>query len=245
MDLTYRLTRLRVADELFVVNGAYLAALVGADAADVAALATPAGLDAGHRRRRPGSLPRRAHGRGREGHRRGGSGLRQRLLSAVPGLATSRVEAARLRARTTAAAAGDGAAHWKLRYKGAARDIFFHHAAREGPGLPGDHARRGRGPQVPGGGRGRLPAAAASGRGLSLEFSLPFAPGDKRDADKVRALFTDASKQLIDDGAYFSRPYGEWADPVYNRDAAGRDALRTVKKIVDPNNVLNPSKLCF
>jgi len=54
-----------------------------------------------------------------------------------------------------------------------------------------------------------------------------------------------AGKRLISDGAYFSRPYGEWADPVYNRDAASRDALRTVKKILDPNNVLNPSKLCF
>jgi hypothetical protein len=77
------------------------------------------------------------------------------------------------------------------------------------------------------------------------EFSLPFAPDDRREAGNVRSLFTAASRQLINDGAYFSRPYGEWADPVYNRDAAGRDALRTVKKILDPNNVLNPSKLCF
>jgi FAD/FMN-containing dehydrogenase len=78
-----------------------------------------------------------------------------------------------------------------------------------------------------------------------MEFSLPYAKDDEHDAGKARALFTAVSNRLISDGAYFSRPYGEWADPVYNRDAAGRDALRTVKKIVDPNNVLNPSKLCF
>jgi glycolate oxidase len=60
-----------------------------------------------------------------------------------------------------------------------------------------------------------------------------------------RALHSREPEADIGDGAYFSRPYGEWADPVYNRDAAGCDALRTVKKIVDPNNVLNPSKLCF
>ena len=83
------------------------------------------------------------------------------------------------------------------------------------------------------------------GVAYQCEFSIPFSPGDKREADKVRALFSAASKRLINDGAYFSRPYGEWADPVYNRDAASRDALRTVKKILDPNNVLNPSKLCF
>jgi FAD/FMN-containing dehydrogenase len=78
-----------------------------------------------------------------------------------------------------------------------------------------------------------------------MEFSLPFAREDMPDAGRARALVSAAGKRLIGDGAYFSRPYGEWADPVYNRDAAGRDALRTVKKIVDPNNVLNPSKLCF
>ena len=38
VDLTYRVVRLRVADEIFLVNGAYLATLVGADAADVSAL---------------------------------------------------------------------------------------------------------------------------------------------------------------------------------------------------------------
>jgi FAD/FMN-containing dehydrogenase len=46
-------------------------------------------------------------------------------------------------------------------------------------------------------------------------------------------------------GAYFSRPYGSWAQPVYNRDAAARDALRKVKAIFDPVGVLNPGKLCF
>jgi FAD/FMN-containing dehydrogenase len=77
------------------------------------------------------------------------------------------------------------------------------------------------------------------------EFSLPYDPSDARETAKVKALFSAASEQLIAEGAYFSRPYGEWADPVYNRDAQSTTALRTVKKILDPNNVLNPSKLCF
>ena len=61
----------------------------------------------------------------------------------------------------------------------------------------------------------------------------------------MKDLSDDLAANLIAAGAYFSRPYGAWAQPVYNRDAAARDALRKVKEIFDPNNVLNPSKLCF
>ena len=245
VDLTYRLTRLRVADELFVANGAYMAALVGADAADVAALreALPAWtllMGIGGRALFPEermavaekdiSEAVAAHGK--------------ILLSAIPGLATSRVAAA-VYGLYDAGAAADGAAHWKLRYKGAVRDIFFH--------TPLDKASDYLATMLDAAAAHKYPAADVGvylqpqhqGVAYHMEFSLPFAPDFKREADSVRALFTVAGKRLINDGAYFSRPYGEWADPVYNRDAASRDALRTVKKILDPNNVLNPSKLCF
>jgi len=46
-------------------------------------------------------------------------------------------------------------------------------------------------------------------------------------------------------GAFFSRPYGESTKTVVNKDAATVAALRKVKTIVDPNNIMNPGKLCF
>ena len=46
-------------------------------------------------------------------------------------------------------------------------------------------------------------------------------------------------------GAFFSRPYGENAGMIVNRDAATTDVLHTFKKIFDPNNVMNPGKVCF
>ena len=61
----------------------------------------------------------------------------------------------------------------------------------------------------------------------------------------MRAFTDELAGNLIGTGAYFSRPYGSWARPVYNRDAAARDSLRKVKAIFDPNGVLNPGKLCF
>jgi len=47
-------------------------------------------------------------------------------------------------------------------------------------------------------------------------------------------------------GAFFNRPYGLWAKDVYQRhDESTQTALRRVKKIFDPNNILNPGVLCF
>ena len=59
----------------------------------------------------------------------------------------------------------------------------------------------------------------------------------------MRELYAKASEDLINKGAYFSRPYGIWADMAYNRDAQATILLKNVKKIFDSNNVMNPGKL--
>ena len=46
-------------------------------------------------------------------------------------------------------------------------------------------------------------------------------------------------------GALFTRPYGELAPMVYERAAGYVQALKRVKKIFDPNNIMNPGNLCF
>ncbi len=83
------------------------------------------------------------------------------------------------------------------------------------------------------------------GAGLHCEFILPF---DRRTAgaeQPVAELRTTASRAVFEQGAYFSRPYGEWADWVFGADPATAALTRTVKGIFDPNNVMNPGKLCF
>jgi FAD/FMN-containing dehydrogenase len=77
------------------------------------------------------------------------------------------------------------------------------------------------------------------------EFNLPYNPDNERDVSKMRELFTKTSEELVRQGAFFSRPYGIWADMEYNRAAQTTMMLRKVKSIFDPNNVLNPGKLCF
>jgi len=62
----------------------------------------------------------------------------------------------------------------------------------------------------------------------------------------VERIWNEASETLMDKGAYFERPYGRWADMVYSRyNTAYVSKLKDLKKEIDPNNIMNPGKLCF
>ncbi|MHA1380777.1 MAG: FAD-linked oxidase C-terminal domain-containing protein [Candidatus Helarchaeota archaeon] len=51
---------------------------------------------------------------------------------------------------------------------------------------------------------------------------------------------------MIENGAFFNRPYGVWADMIYSRiQPEIVDSMKKVKKIFDPNGVLSPGVLCF
>jgi FAD/FMN-containing dehydrogenase len=78
-----------------------------------------------------------------------------------------------------------------------------------------------------------------------VEFKLPFDPANEWEAAKVKSIYFEASDELIAQGAYFSRPYGYWSELIYQRDTTSTELLRIAKNIVDPENVMNPGKLCF
>jgi hypothetical protein len=82
------------------------------------------------------------------------------------------------------------------------------------------------------------------GRACHLSFSLPCDLSDEKDRAGIRELHFVLSEQLLNDGAFFSRPYGTWADMVYRRTTTYTAKLKELKKIFDPNNILNPGKLC-
>ncbi len=59
-------------------------------------------------------------------------------------------------------------------------------------------------------------------------------------------LVAKGQKKLLDEGAYFSRPYGLFTDAVFEKASPLTvDAMKRVKAIFDPNNILNPGTLCF
>jgi len=135
--------------------------------------------------------------------------------------------------------------HWKLREKGGATEILFLTTLDKVPGFIDTVNAVARTHGYPTGAIGVYVQPQHTGTAQHVELTLPFDPAQRAEVDAVRAIHDQASRALVAQGAYFSRPYGTWADLVYSRDATARSVLRTVKGIVDPKNILNPGKLCF
>ncbi len=82
-------------------------------------------------------------------------------------------------------------------------------------------------------------------RACQVEFTFFYDGKDAAAKTRIAALYKDAARNLMNAGALFTRPYGELAPMVYERAAGYVMALRRVKKIFDPNNIMNPGNLCF
>ena len=236
VDLTYRLDRLRLGDEVLIVNDAYLGRMLAArDGAEVDPDALPTWtLILGLGGREHFAAERVAVQKKDATALAGGSGLA--LQPSIPGAATDDI---------AAALASCCDAPWKLAAEGACADVLFVTTLEEAPAFV------------------EIAHIVADGHGYAaedvgvyiqpqhqgvthhVEFSLPYDASVAGTADDMKDLADDLAANLIAAGGYFSRPYGSWALPVYNRDAAARDALRKVKAIFDPAGVMNPGKLCF
>ncbi|MHC1591376.1 MAG: FAD-binding oxidoreductase [Candidatus Helarchaeales archaeon] len=84
------------------------------------------------------------------------------------------------------------------------------------------------------------------GTSFHVEFDMYYDPKNGDEVKKAKETFMTISKELMDAGAFFNRPYGLWADEAFKHHAPETaDALRKIKKIFDPKGVLKPGVLCF
>ena len=135
--------------------------------------------------------------------------------------------------------------YWKLRYKGAYHDIFFittYAKLDDQIDTIYDLINRSGYPALD---MGIYLQPIVQGSNCHCEFNLFYDPQNQGEVERVKNLSTSAISALLAKGAFFSRPYGESARMIVNRDAASVAALNKVKTILDPNHVMNPGKLCF
>jgi FAD/FMN-containing dehydrogenase len=159
------------------------------------------------------------------------------LEPAIPGAKAEQVQQAVLNPSTEP--------YWKLRYKGGCQDIFFLTTLNRAPEFVATLYKVAETFKYPAADIGVYLQPTHLGTSCHVEFNLPFNPADEQEVARMRGLFTRASEELSKQGAFFSRPYGIWADLAYGRNAGHASLSRKLKKLFDPNNVLNPGKPFF
>jgi FAD/FMN-containing dehydrogenase len=135
--------------------------------------------------------------------------------------------------------------YWKNRYKGACQSLFFITRPNLASGfirtMEGLAARHG----YPISDLGGYVQPIEHNRACQIEFNLFYDPASASGVQQIRELYREAAQVLLNDGAIFTRPYGELAPLVYERAAGYATTLRRVKKVFDPNNIMSPGNLCF
>ena len=135
--------------------------------------------------------------------------------------------------------------YWKLRRGGAVQDVFFLTGSANVPGQVKVMTEAAEAAGYPVRDMGIYIQPIVQGTNWHVEFNLFYDPADDAQKKIVRGLATGTIQPLMSAGAFFSRPFGEASRQIMNKDAASVAALKKFKEIVDPAGILNPGKLCF
>jgi FAD/FMN-containing dehydrogenase len=138
-----------------------------------------------------------------------------------------------------------GEPYWKLRYKGASQDIFFLTINDKLEGQIAVMNNLAEKAGYPTSDVGIYIQPVVQGTGVHCEFTLFYDPANASEKTRVKDLSAAAIKSLMAAGAFFSRPYGENTGFIINKDAASANVLNKLKKIFDPNRIMNPGKVGF
>lgn len=238
INFAYKLLRIRFHDELLLLNGSDFAAVLGQSAEQIEGL---------QQQLPPWTLVFALAGRDLLPQERvafmeediadiaGQCGLR--IESEINGVRAEQVQQTVLNPSTEP--------YWKQRSKGACQDIFFLTTLNRAQEFVSTMYSVAQACKYPAADIGVYIQPTHMGTSCHVEFNLPYNQADQAEVARMQELYTRASQELSNQGAFFSRPYGMWAELAYARNTEHTSLSRKLKALFDPNNVLNPGKLCF
>jgi FAD/FMN-containing dehydrogenase len=132
----------------------------------------------------------------------------------------------------------------KFNYKGSVHDISFKAPLKKIPTFIGIIESMAKKHDYPLEEIGGYILPIERGRASHVEFDFHCA-ADAKEKAAIKKVWLETSQALMNEGAFFDRPYGAWAEMVYSRAGNYTEKLKELKKALDPNNIMNPGKLCF
>jgi FAD/FMN-containing dehydrogenase len=135
--------------------------------------------------------------------------------------------------------------YWKLRYKGASEDIFFLTINDRIKSMVKTMLDEAGASGYPATDLGVYLQPAVQGTSVHCEFNLFYNAEDATESRSIKNLSAVATKALLNNGAFFSRPYGDNTRLIVNRDSASVTIFNRLKNIFDPNHIMNPGKVCW
>lgn len=236
VDFVYRVLRLRLSNEMLLVNRATLATLIANNAADIP--------------RRTADLPAWVALVGISGQNLLPEMRAQaqaldiadlaqqfglKFLPALPGVSGDQVYA-----KVTSAS---GPVVWKKKSKGSCAELFFTTTLDRVPEFIAAMNDLVSEAGYPLGDLGIYINPQNMGTSYHCEFMLPYDAAIASESAKVKKLFTKASEVFAGMGGYYLRPHGIWSRLQLNKDAQSAMILQRLKAIFDPNNIMNTGKL--
>ncbi|MBN1189498.1 MAG: FAD-binding oxidoreductase [Dehalococcoidales bacterium] len=135
--------------------------------------------------------------------------------------------------------------YWKLAYKGGCQDIFFHTVMGKAQSFVQKIGEIAAKQGYPASDLGFYVQPVIYGGACHFECNLYYDPQNAKEKNMIKTIYTEAAKAAIDMGGFFTRPYGPVVDMVYQRATDYTRDLKKVKKLMDPNNIMSPGRLCF
>ena len=135
-----------------------------------------------------------------------------------------------------------GEVYWKERQMGGCLDIVFESGMDKVPACWDLFKKLAGESGLATGSLGLYIQPRQRARVCHVEFNIPCDPNGAG-IEKVKAFHRSASAAVMNAGAFFYRPYYDWADMIYSRSGYTFETIKKLKKIVDPNRTLNPGRI--